>query len=136
MEETTENKSAWSWMGFIFSTAYYAGYGKMKKAFLIYGIMLIGIVVLPVVIKVMGMPEIVGTIVYWGSIIGVSVYTGLNARKDLPIKEVPFSWKDVIIFILAVLAISVIITMVIMFMFAGALLSSGADVAASMGAMQ
>ena len=137
MEATTENKTAWSWMGFIFSTAYYAGYGKMKKAFALFGIMVVGVNILPILsLAVLNMPVIVGQIITWATIIGISVYTGLNARKDLPIKEIPFSWKDFILYVLAVVVVSFAISFVLLLVFAGALMSAGADAAASMSTMQ
>lgn len=70
--EPIENKQGWSWMGFLFAPFYYAGYGKIKKGF---------------VLLLLQMLPFVG--------LGVMIYAGLKARKELPIGISLFSWGGV-----------------------------------------
>lgn len=53
----------------LFSTAYYAGYGKVGKAMLCAAIGFIPLTAIP-----------------------VSIYMGVSANKELPIGQIPFSW--------------------------------------------
>lgn len=73
MSEVTK-KGGWSWMGFLFSSAYFSGYGKLQKGL----IMAVASGILPI----------------FGII--VAIYGGLKAKKELPIKEIPFSWSKAI----------------------------------------
>ncbi|WP_169752679.1 hypothetical protein [Campylobacter mucosalis] len=76
-------KSGWSWIGFLFPAYYYAGYGKLKK-----GIIMAIIVSIPVI-------NLVTALV-------VGIYGGINAKRELPIKEVPFNWGNVGIVLLVI----------------------------------
>ena len=80
-EVQAEKKRGWSWLGFCFAPYYYAGYGDLKKG-CIYAI--------------------IGAFPLFGIIIGI--IAGKNARKDLPIGEEDFKWKNV--------AITVVLTVV------------------------
>jgi uncharacterized membrane-anchored protein YitT (DUF2179 family) len=81
-----ENKKGWSWMGFMFAPHYYAGYGQLKKGF-----------ILAVISGIMPLVAI-----------AVGIYGGLKAGQELPIKEVEFNWKNVAFTIVTVIVISVI----------------------------
>lgn len=81
-----ENKKGWSWMGFLFAPHYYAGYGQLKKGLLL--AVISGI-----------MPLIA---------IAVGIYGGLKARKELPIKEVAFNWKNVAFTSITLIVVSLI----------------------------
>jgi hypothetical protein len=76
--ENNENevKKGFSWLGFFFPSYYYAGYGKLGKGLILLALQII----IP----------IVGTL-------GVMIYGGIKARKELPIKEVSFKWLNVLI---------------------------------------
>jgi len=67
-------KGGWSWMGFLFNSAYFSGYGKLQKGLIMAGIG--------------GLLPIFGII--------VAIYAGVRAKKELPIKEVEFSWAKAI----------------------------------------
>ncbi|MFP4332825.1 MAG: hypothetical protein ACLFQJ_05950 [Campylobacterales bacterium] len=67
-------KGGWSWMGFLFNSAYFSGYGKLQKGLIMAGIG--------------GLLPIFGII--------VAIYGGVKAKKELPIKEVEFSWAKAI----------------------------------------
>lgn len=67
-------KGGWSWMGFLFNSAYFSGYGKLQKGLIMAGIG--------------GLLPIFGII--------VAIYGGMKAKKELPIKEVEFSWAEAI----------------------------------------
>lgn len=71
-ENQVEEKKGWSWLGFFFAPFYYAGYGQLA----------IGILFV-----------ILWDIPFVGLI--VAIYAGLRARKELPIKQQEFQWKDV-----------------------------------------
>lgn len=73
MEENSTKQQSWSWLGLFFGPYYYAGYGKFKKAILL------------------GFLNIIPIVGY----IGVPIYCGLNAKKELPIGERQFSWSSV-----------------------------------------
>jgi hypothetical protein len=78
MEEimSMENKKkGFNWLAFIFSYAYYAGYGRIPKA-----LALAVAACIPVVF------------------IGVPLYAGFKANADLPIGEQAFSWPKAILF--------------------------------------
>lgn len=60
-------------MALLFSSAYYAGYGKIGK-----GIMLAAIGFMPL------------------TLIGVGIYAGINANKELPVGNTQFSWGKAI----------------------------------------
>lgn len=81
-----ENKKGWNWIGFLFAPHYYAGYGQLKKGLLL--AVISGI-----------MPLIA---------IAVGIYGGLKARKELPIKEVEFNWKNVAFTVITFLMVNVI----------------------------
>lgn len=87
-------KSGWSWMGFLFGIFYYAGYGKLKKAI---------IMGLPIAIPIIG---IIVSLV-------IAIYCGINARRDLPIKKVPFGWSNVGIVLLIVVGLYALIGVLI-----------------------
>jgi len=59
--------------GFDFNAAYYAGYGKVGKA---------------IVLSLIGFMPL--------TMIGVAIYTGKNANKELPVGTVPFNWVKAI----------------------------------------
>lgn len=81
-----ENKNGWSWMGFLFAPHYYAGYGQLKKG-----------LVLAVISGIMPLVAI-----------AVGVYGGLKARKELPIKEIEFNWKNVAFTVITMIVVSLI----------------------------
>ena len=60
-------------MALLFSTAYYAGYGKVGK-----GILLSVIGFIPL------------------TLIGVGIYAGMKANGELPVGKIPFSWGKAI----------------------------------------
>jgi len=68
-ENQVKEKKGWSWLGFFFTSIYYAGYGKVGK-----GIILAIIGLIPLV------PLIVG------------IYGGVKAKSELPIKNQNFNW--------------------------------------------
>lgn len=68
-----EEKKGWSWLGFLFTPYYYAGYGNLKK----------GITY-----------AIVGAFPLFGLII--AVIGGINAKKNLPIGKQKFKWINVV----------------------------------------
>ncbi|MDY6904053.1 MAG: hypothetical protein SWH61_05140 [Thermodesulfobacteriota bacterium] len=69
-----EKESGFSWMGLIFGAHYYAGYGKIPKAF--------------VLSAISGFP-LIGLIVW--------IYCGIKAKPELPIGETNFKWGLAII---------------------------------------
>lgn len=81
-----EKKNGWSWMGFLFAPHYYAGYGQLNKG-----------LVLAIISGIMPLVAI-----------AVGIYGGLKAHKELPIKEVEFSWKNVAFTVVTVIVVSVI----------------------------
>lgn len=81
-----ENKKGWSWIGFLFAPHYYAGYGQLKKGLL-----------LAVISGIMPLTAIT-----------VGIYGGLKARKELPIKEVEFNWKNVAFTVITFLMVNLI----------------------------
>lgn len=78
---TTRTKG-WSWMGFFFAYLYYAGYGKLKFAIIL--------------IVIFSIPSIGDFLAIF-----IAVYCGINAKKDLLVKQIPFNWDNVIIVIFA-----------------------------------
>lgn len=60
-------------MALLFSTAYYAGYGKVGKG---------------IVLSVIGFIPL--------TLIGVGIYAGMKANNELPIGKIPFSWGKAI----------------------------------------
>lgn len=81
-----ENKKGWSWIGFLFAPHYYAGYGQLKKGLL-----------LAVISGIMPLVAV-----------AVGIYGGLKARKELPIKEVAFNWKNVAFTSITLIVVSLI----------------------------
>lgn len=82
------NTIKWSWMGFIFSIYYYAGYGNMKKALCL-------------------------TLVYYIPVIGwliAMIYAGAKANEELPIKKIQFNWKNVFFIIVIALVYVLLLT--------------------------
>lgn len=73
MEENNAKQQSWSWLGLFFGPYYYAGYGKFKKAVLL------------------GFLNIIPIVGY----IGIPIYCGLKAKKELPIGEKQFNWSSV-----------------------------------------
>lgn len=73
-------------MGFLFAPHYYAGYGQLKKG-----------LVLAVISGIMPLVAI-----------AVGIYGGLKARKELPIKEVAFNWKNVAFTSITLIVVSLI----------------------------
>ena len=71
-ENQVEEKKGWIWLGFFFAPLYYAGYGNMGKG--------------------LGFAAI-GAFPLFGLFIGI--YGGLKAKKELPVGEVEFNWKNV-----------------------------------------
>lgn len=67
-----EEKKGWSWLGFFFAPYYYAGYGNLPKG-----------LVLAVISGIVPLFAIV-----------VGVYGGLKAKKELPIGQQAFNWKN------------------------------------------
>ncbi len=86
MKENQNIKKGWSWMGFLFTGYYYAGYGKFKKG------LFLGIV---------GIIPLVG--------MAISIYAGLKAREELPIKQELFNFKAVFgLFFVQIIVMSLI----------------------------
>ncbi|MGP1486080.1 MAG: hypothetical protein ACTTJC_08390 [Campylobacter sp.] len=88
MQNSVENKSinsGWSWMGFLFSVYYYAGYRKLKKAIIMSLLMCL---IIPAFI--------------------IPFYCGFKAKSELPIKQVPFSWGKVGILVLVAFVIQIV----------------------------
>jgi len=81
-------KQGWSWLGFFFAPHYYAGYGKLQKG-----------LILAVVSGIMPLLAIF-----------VAIYGGLKAKKELPIGNDKFNWKNVGI----TLVVSVVVSFVSM----------------------
>ena len=81
-----EEKKGWSWMGFLFAPYYYAGYGKLEKG-----------LVLAVISGILPLLAL-----------AVAVYGGLNAKKELPIKEQEFNWKKMSISLVVAIVVSLI----------------------------
>lgn len=84
MKNNTESKptknSKWSWLGFFFGYLYYAGYEKLKFAI--------------IMVILFSIPTIGDFFAIF-----IAVYCGMNAKKDLPIKQIPFNWDNVVIVI-------------------------------------
>ena len=92
MQNGVENQSTnggWSWMGFLFSAYYYAGYGKLQKGIVM---MLLMCLIIPAFI--------------------IPFYCGFKAKSELPIKQVPFNWGKVGILVLVVFAIQIIFAVI------------------------
>jgi len=68
-ENQVKEKKGWSWLGFFFTSIYYAGYGKVGK-----GIILAIIGLIPLGLLIVG------------------IYGGLKAKSELPIEEQNFNW--------------------------------------------
>lgn len=83
-----EEKKGWSWLGFLFPAFYYAGYGKLNKG---------------LVFIVLSTFYPIGTI---GAIV-LAIYGGLKARQELPVGQIPFSWKNVAIVVVVGVAVTV-----------------------------
>ncbi len=79
-----QKEEGWSWMGFFFAPYYYAGYGKLKAGI--------------IMAVLLGIMPLVGII--------VGFYGGWHAKRELPIKEVEFDWKNVGLTVLVVLVVS------------------------------
>jgi len=90
-ENQVEEKKGWSWMGFLFAPHYYAGYGNLK----------VGIIL-----------AVIGGIMPLLSIF-TGIYGGLKAKKELPIGEQEFNWKNVGITVVIIIVISIISQMLI-----------------------
>jgi hypothetical protein len=84
-----EEKKGWSWFGFLFMPYYYAGYGALQKG-VIFAILL-GI------IAAVNSANIVILAIAFFVAIGIAIYGGINAKKELPVGKQDFSWKNVII---------------------------------------
>jgi len=84
--EQTEVKQGWSWLGFFFAPYYYAGYGNLQKG-----------LILAVVSGLMPLFAIF-----------VGVYGGLKAKKELPIGNQEFNWKNVGIAVVVLVIVSLI----------------------------
>lgn len=72
--DSKNKKKGFNWLAFIFSYAYYAGYGRIPKA-----LALAVAACIPIVF------------------IGVPFYAGFKANTDLPVGEQPFSWPKAIL---------------------------------------
>lgn len=87
-----EEKKGWSWLGFLFMPYYYAGYGALQKG-IIFAILagfmagidpeLMSNVIVLIILLVIGL--------------GIAIYGGVNAKKELPVGKQKFSWKNVIL---------------------------------------
>jgi hypothetical protein len=97
MEENNEEKKGWSWLGFLFAPAYYAGYGDIKK-----GVIFALISGLPLAFIVIG------------------IYGGLKAKKELPIGEIDFKWVNVAI-VSVVAIISFVVSRIVIALLQGLL---------------
>ena len=84
--EQTEVKQGWSWLGFFFAPYYYAGYGNLQKGLIL--------------------AVVSGLIPLFAIFVGV--YGGLKVKKELPIGNVDFNWKNVGITLVVLLVISFI----------------------------
>jgi len=81
-----EEKKGWSWLGFFFAPYYYAGYNKLKKGLIL---------------------AIISGLIPLGSLV-VNIYGGLNAKKELPIGNQKFNWKNVSITLVVLVIVSLI----------------------------
>lgn len=81
-----EEKKSWSWLGFLFAPYYYSGYGKLNKGL--------------VLAVISGLLPLLG--------IGVAIYGGLRAKKELPIGQVDFKWLNVGIALVILIIVSII----------------------------
>jgi hypothetical protein len=82
-EKPSEKKTGWSWLGFFFPAYYYAGYGKVKRG-LVYALL---------------------TIIPFAAIV-IAIIGGMKARKDLPVGQIKFVWKNLIpIFLVMLLSV-------------------------------
>lgn len=70
--ETAGVKKGWSWLGFFFGPYYYAGYGMFKKG---------------LILGFLSSIPLIGTL-------GVPIYCGIKAKKELLVGETPFDWKS------------------------------------------
>ena len=79
----SEKKTGWSWLGFFFSGYYYAGYGNLKIG-LLYAVL-------------SAIPN---------AGIVIAIIAGINAKKDLPVGQIKFVWKNLIpIFFVMILSV-------------------------------
>lgn len=83
--EQTEVKQSWSWLGFFFAPYYYAGYGNLQKGLIL--------------AVISGLPLLA---------IFIGVYGGLKAKKELPIGNKEFNWKNVGITVVVSIIVSLI----------------------------
>lgn len=85
----TAEKKGFSLMGLIFGAYYYVGYGKLKK-----GLILGAISSFPLFA------------------VFINIYLGFKAKKELPIGEVAFNWKNIfILFIIQLVLASILFSM-------------------------
>lgn len=103
--DTNKNvKKGWSWLGFLFMPYYYAGYGELTKG-----------IIAAIVAGFMGgiQPDTNIIIIIILLLIGlaIAIYGGMNAKKELPIKEQKFSWKNVIIAVVVYIVALIVSTM-------------------------
>ena len=80
---TDDNKkTGFNWLGFLFAPYYFAGYGKLGKGILM---------------AILGLMPL--------TLLFVDVYGGFKANKELPVKQVNFSWGKAIAVLVLHLAI-------------------------------
>lgn len=97
-DNSTQQKTGFSWMAFFFGGYYYAGYGNLKKAMIF--------IAISILIPMSGLI--------------VNIYAGFKARQDLPIGQQEFNWKQS----LGLLAISIVISSLYMSMLTATTLPS------------
>jgi len=89
-ENQVEEKKGWSWLGFFFAPYYYAGYGDLKR-----GLIFAVLYAIPFIALAIG------------------IYGGLKAKKELPIKQQEFQWKNVgiavVVNFIAIVAIQLVL---------------------------
>ena len=93
MQNGVENQSTnggWSWMGFLFSAYYYAGYGKLQKGIVM---MLLMCLIIPAFI--------------------IPFYCGFKAKSELPIKQVPFNWGKVGIVVVVYMVVQIVFQIIV-----------------------
>ena len=127
--ETAVAKSEWNWWAFFFNAAYYAGYGQMKKAFIFLAVsVLLGTVLSTVLAVVTGVAALSNLSLV--VMIAIMVYAAKNANTDLPVKQVEFNWKNVVIYIVAGIVVSFVIGFILGFLLVGgAVMSAAGDLA-------
>jgi len=79
MNEQPVEKKGFSWLGFFFAPAYYAGYGKLLKG---------------IVLGIISVIPLIG--------IGAYIYGGIKAKKELPVGVNKFKWGPAIVITLLI----------------------------------